>query len=148
MNSQTDDCPSGSEHEQIMHSLFEELNNFMSNRHGYEKHQCRFWINKVDARCSKFSLTLSFRDDNSVGISAIGFKDERRGHCSALVAFIDEMSIKYRVPYIEFISVQTESMSEFVNKHKFINRDGYFSFFEGEQVPSLDWYRLTPFGLQ
>lgn len=148
MNLQVDDCSTGAEHEQLMHSFFEDLNNFMSSRHGYEKHQCRFWINKIDARCSKFSLTLGFRGDKSVGISAIAFKDERRGHCFALVSFIDEMSNKYRIPYMEFISVQTESMSEFVKKHGFINRDGYFSICEGEQVPSLDWYRRTSFGLQ
>lgn len=148
MNSQINGCSINPERELLMHSFFEELNNFMSARHGYEKHKCRPWVNKVDARCSKFSLTLSFRDDNSVGISAIRFKDERRGHCSALVAFIDEMSFKYRIPHIEFISVQTESMSEFVKKHRFINRDGYFSPFADEQVPSIDWYHRTPFGLR
>lgn len=131
-----------------MHSFFMELNDFISARHNYKKHMCRQFFNKVDARCSKFSLTLNFRDDCSVGISAIRFKDQRRGHCSALVAFIDKVSPKYCIPHIEFISVQTESMSAFVKKHKFINQDGYFSILENEKVASMDWYRRTPFGIQ
>lgn len=131
-----------------MELFFEDVNNFMSARHGYKKHKCLPWISKVDARCSKFSLTLGFRHDNSVGISAIRFRDKRRGHCAALIEFIDQISYIYHIPCIEFISVLTEPMKNFVMKNHFTNRDSYHSFIEDLEVPSQNWYRDTPFYLK
>lgn len=136
------------ERRHLMESFFNELNEFMSARHGYKRHKCQPWINKVDARCSKFALTLGFRHDNSVGISAIRFKDQRCGHCTALVEFLDLQSIVYRIPYIEFVSVLSDSMRNFIHKNKFINRDGGYSPLEDREVLSQDWYRKTPFALQ
>lgn len=55
MNSQANQasgCFTNPEREMLMSSFFEDLNNFMSARHGYKKHMCRPWVNKVDARCS------------------------------------------------------------------------------------------------
>lgn len=134
---------------QLMESFFNDLNEFMCARHGYKKHKCLPWAHKVDAHCSKFSLTLGFfRHDNSVGISSIRFKEKRSGHCSALIEFIDKISHIYCIPCIEFVSVQTEAMRSFVAKNQFINRDGYFSPSANQEIPSLDWYRKTPFGLK
>lgn len=132
----------------LMINFFNDLNDFMSQRHGYKRHKCNPWVSKVDARCSKFSLTLSFRFNNSVGISAISFKEKRRGHCTALIEFLDSVSFTYCIPYIEFVNVMTESMGQFVTKNKFINRVGYYSIFDEGEAPSADWYRYTPFGLK
>jgi len=132
---------------ELMIKFFNDVNIFMSSRHNYKRPKCKPFINKVDARCSKFALTLSYLPDNSAGITAIRFKDTRRGHCTALVDFIDSVSIAYRIPNIEFISVLTDKMEAFLIKNQFINREPWFSPLENNFVESKNWYRRTPLGL-
>lgn len=141
----------------FLDEFYLELNEFMSARHGYKNHKCRRWVNKVDARCSKFILTLSFSPDNSVNITSIQFNNPRKGHCSALVDFIDSVSIKYNIPRIYFISVSTLSMLSFLKKNLFLpdlSVNSFAAFVQLDLDPDLpdsvtsnpNWYRPTPFG--
>lgn len=130
-----------------MIGFFNDLDRFMSERHNYKRSKCRPYINKVDARCEKFSLTLSYMHDNSAAITAICFKRKRRGHCAALVNFIDGVSSEYHIPNIEFISVMTDSMKAFLIKNGFTNREAYYCPVEAGIVKSKNWYRPTPYGL-
>lgn len=145
VNSQTifDECL---ERQILMIQFFTNINEFMCARHGYKRDQCIPFVNKVDAKCSKFRLTLSFYPDNSAAITAIRFRDKRRGHCTALVNFIDSTSETCHIPYIRFISVLTEEMTEFLLKNNFLNETQRYCPVEGRYVDSKDWHRLTPFG--
>lgn len=128
-----------------MIGFFNELNRFMSLRFKYKRSKCIPFVNKIDARCNRFSLTLSYMHDNSAAVTAISFKQKRRGHCTALVNFIDEVSSEYRIVNIEFISVMTEPMKNFLIKNGFINREPYYCILEDGIVNSNNWYRPTPY---
>lgn len=130
----------------VMIEFFTQVNSFMSARHGYKRDQCLPFINKVDARCSKFRLTLSFYPDDSAAITAISFRDKRQGHCTALVDFVDSVSETHRIPHIRFISVMTDAMTAFLVKNKFLNEAQRYCPLKGAYVDSKDWYRQTPFG--
>lgn len=145
INSQTilDENP---ERQRAMIEFFTQVNEFMSAQHGYKRDQCIPFINKVDAKCRKFRLTLSFYPDDSAAITAISFRDKRRGHCTALVNFIDSVSETYRIPYIRFISVMTDAMTAFLIKNKFLRETHRYCPVEGAHVDAKDWYRQTPFG--
>jgi len=130
----------------LMVEFFIELNQFMSTRHGYKKFMCEPWVCKVDANCEKFSLTLVYNHDNSVSISKIGFKEKRNGHGAALIEVLDNVSHKYKIPFIEFVSVSTEPMQSFVQKFGFTKREPEYTF---DETPSIlsNWFRKSPFGL-
>lgn len=131
-----------------MIAFFTKLDNFLCERHNYKRGKCRPFINKIDARCGRFSLTLSYLHDDSAGISAISFKEKRKGHCTALVDFIDMVAIEHRIPRIKFISVLTNEMQSFLIKNNFRNYEPQFCSLERAYVNSKDWYRQTPFGIE
>lgn len=115
INSHTITDPSP-ERQSLMINFFNQVDKFMSNRHGYKRSKCVPFINKLDANCAKFRLTLSFYPDDSAAITAISFRDKRNGHCTALVDFIDSVSVSCRIPCVRFISAMSDEMISFLVK--------------------------------
>ncbi len=129
-----------------MIGFFVALDDFMKSRHNYKRSKLVPYVNKVDAKCSKFTVSIRFGAGDDVSITAIQFKDRRKGHCAALVEFIDSISETYRIPSVEFISVESEGMRAFVMKNRFKNREPCWSPISHGLADSPNWYRPTKFG--
>lgn len=125
--------------EDDIHPFCAELNGFLSERMNYKKAHCRVWHNKINARTSKFSLTLSWEMiGNSIEITAISFLETRNGHCTALLAFLKDKAKKYGYEEIKFISVTTDAMKSFVMKYGFVNHP-MKDWFTGADTASKNW---------
>lgn len=61
------------------------------------------------------------------------------------IGFIKSVSEKHQIPLIEFVTVASGSMKNFVKKHRFIQAP-LITLGEGKAVPSECWHRFTPYG--
>lgn len=119
-----------------------ELNGFLSPRMNYKTSHCKIWQNKINARTSKFCLTISWvAYANSIEITTISFTDTRQGHCTALLNFLSSLANKYGYERIEFVSVCSEAMRSFVTKFEFTNHQEK-SWFDDTLEPSKNWSKL------
>lgn len=122
-----------------IHPFCAELNEFLARQMNYKNFPCNAFHNKIHARTNKFSLTLSWGwSPQSIAITAISFKKQRQGHCTALLMFLCSVAKKYGYERIEFISVCTEEMRAFVTKFGFINHPAVRWPGEPEEA-SRDW---------
>jgi tRNA(Ile)-lysidine synthase TilS/MesJ len=126
-----------------IHEFCVDLNSFFTTRFNYNpnyrRYCCRVFINKVDVRTPKYTLTLSWRaHDNKIAITAISFEQEHAGHGTALLSLLISLSKKYGYERIEFISVCTEPMQKFVEKYGFDNHSQQ-KLYEDDSGFSKDW---------
>lgn len=108
-----------------IHEFCEELNIFYCKRFKYKRRYCNSWHNKINARSNKFTLTLSWDAyERKISITSISFSQKNVGHGTALLILLLDLSNSYGYETIEFISVLTDAMENFVRKFEFENLPG------------------------
>ncbi|UUA74268.1 hypothetical protein [Cellvibrio sp. QJXJ] len=126
-----------------IHEFCKELNEFYRERFkynpNYRRYRCHVWANKIDVKTPKYRLCLSWQDyDNKIAITSISFTQTHAGHGTAFLTLLVSLSKKYGYERIEFISVCTEPMKQFVKKYNFINHPQQ-KLFDEDDGWSKDW---------
>lgn len=120
-----------------------ELNRFFTERFQYSerftKSRCDLWGNKVDIKTPKYRIAISWKDHEKViSITAISFSQTNAGHGTAVLSWLVNKGERYGYERIEFISVCTEKMLNFVHKFNFINHPQQ-KIFSDDDGWSKDW---------
>lgn len=123
--------------------FFGDLNKYLIDRFGSGCMIHNRTLNELDSQL--YSLNIKLRFNNCVSIDRIGFTHPRQGHCESLINFIDSVSENHQIPLIMFGGVGTESMNNFVKKHRFIETPP-MKLDDGKIRRSGCWYRFTPYG--
>lgn len=120
-----------------------ELNRFLAERFKYSarfaKSRCDLWGNKVDIKTPKYRIVVSWKDyENTISITAISFTQTSAGHGTAVLSWLVGRSERYGYERIEFISVCSDKMKNFVRKFNFINHPQQ-KLFSDDDGWSKDW---------